>query len=393
MENISELDKNNCTGCRMCEQICPVKAIEFVENEEGFIEPKVNEKKCINCGLCFKRCPQLNDIKNNRLDEIKVYAAKNKNAEEQKESSSGGIFSILANYVLENNGIVYGCAFNSNLVAEQIAIKSKEELYKLRGSKYVQSNTQNTFTEAKKDLDNNKLVLYSGTPCQIAGLKAFLDKDYENLITIDLVCHGVPSPKLWKKQLEELERKTKKKIKKIKFRDKDSHNWEDYGFSIVWEDNTNTYIPSGYSPYIKSFLEGKICRECCYRCKYSKEERMGDITVADYWGIEKEYPDFYDKNGVSAVIINTKKGESIFKEINCKINYINTKLDSVRKYNINLNHPTIRPQIRKDVYKNIDNKKFIKYIKNDLKYKKKLKDQIKNLIPSKIRQHIKHRLK
>ena len=363
MENINKLDKNNCTGCRMCEQICPVKAIEMIENKEGFIEPRVNEDKCINCGLCFKRCPQLNDVKNNRLDEIKVYAAKNKNVKQQKESYSGGIFSILANYVLENKGIVYGCAFNSNLVAEHIAIKSKEELYKLRGSKYIQSNTQNTFSEARNDLNNDKLVLYSGTPCQIAGLKAFLDKDYDNLITVDLVCHGVPSPKLWKKQLEELERKSRKKIKKIKFRDKDSHNWEDYGFSIVWEDNKNKYIPSGYSPYIKSFLEGKICRECCYQCKYSKEERVGDITVADYWGIEKEYPDFYDKNGVSAVIINTKRGELIFEKINCKISYMNTTLDNVKKYNTNLRNPTIRPTDRADVYKNIENKNFRKYIK------------------------------
>ena len=198
MENISKLNKNNCTGCRMCEQICPVNAIKMIENKEGFIEPVIDKTKCINCGLCSKRCPQLNEIKREDY-KMEVYAAKNKNIEEQKSSSSGGVFSVLANYVLENNGIVFGCAFNDNLIAEHIGIEDKNELYKLRGSKYVQSNTKNTFKDVKENLENSRMVLYSGTPCQIAGLKQFLGKEYDNLYTVDLVCHGVPSPKLFKK--------------------------------------------------------------------------------------------------------------------------------------------------------------------------------------------------
>lgn len=392
MKNINELDKNNCTGCRMCEQICPVKAIEMVENKEGFIEPKVNEEKCINCGLCFKRCPQLNDVKNNRLDEIKVYAAKNKNIEEQKESSSGGIFSILANYVLENNGIVYGCAFNSNLIAEQISIESKEELYKLRGSKYVQSNTQNTFTEAKKDLENNRLVLYSGTPCQIAGLKAFLNKDYDNLITVDLVCHGVPSPKLFKKYLEYLEKKYKSRVINYEFRNKEKNGWG-LTSKVVFDNGKKIYINANLDAYYKSFLKSYTYREVCYNCKYANSNRISDITLADYWGIQKQIPEFYDKQGISAMLINTKKGFEFFKQLKQNMIAKESNIYSVIKENHNLEYPSERVNLRENVYQNIDEKKFENYIKEDLKYKKELKDQIKKFIPTNIKKIIKKILK
>ncbi len=388
MENVRELDKNNCTGCRMCEQICPVKAIEIVENEEGFIEPKVNEEKCINCGLCFKRCPQLNDIKNNRIDEIKVYAAKNKNIEEQKQSSSGGIFSILANYVLENKGKVYGCAFNSNLVAEQIAIKSKEELYKLRGSKYVQSNTQNTFTEAKKDLDNDKLVLYSGTPCQIAGLKAFLNKDYENLVTIDLVCHGVPSPKLFKKYIEYLEERYKSRVVSYEFRNKEKNGWG-LTSKVVFDNGKTKYINANLDSYYKTFLKSYTYREVCYNCKYANTNRIADITLADYWGIKKKIPNFYDEQGVSAIIINTEKGNKIFNKVIKNISYIKSDISSVKEENHNLEYSSKRDKIREKAYIDIDNKKFKKYVKENLKYKKEFKDMVKSMIPFKIKKYIK----
>ena len=200
-ENNNTIDLLNkhykCTGCRMCAQICPVKAIDMKENEEGFFEPIINKEKCIKCSLCFKRCPQLNDVKiEKKINISKAFAVKNKNLEEQKKSSSGGIFSVLARYVLKNNGVVYGAAFNENFKLEHIRIDKQESLYKLMGSKYLQSNTQNTFELVKKDLNDGVNVLYVGTPCQIAGLRSYLGKDYEDLLLVDLVCHGVPSNRI-----------------------------------------------------------------------------------------------------------------------------------------------------------------------------------------------------
>ncbi len=392
MKNIGELAKNNCTGCRMCEQLCPVKAINMIENEEGFIEPQVDKEKCIDCGLCFKRCPQLNNVKNNKLDNVKVYAAKNRNVEEQKKSSSGGIFSALANYVLENKGKVYGCAFNSRLVAEHIAIKTKEELYKLRGSKYVQSNTKNTFTEVKRDLDIDKLVLYSGTSCQIAGLKAFLNKDYNNLITVDLVCHGVPSPKLFKKYIEYLEEKYNSKILNYEFRSKEKNGWG-LTSKVLLENGKIKYINANLDPYYKTFLNSCAYREVCYNCKYANCNRISDITLADYWGIQKQIPEFYDEQGISAIILNTKKGYDFFKLLNKNVIIKESNLNSVKKENHNLESPSKRLEIREKAYANIDNKNFLRYAKQNLNYRKEIKDQIKNLIPSDIKKFIKNKLK
>ena len=221
INNIDILNKHyKCCGCRACEQVCPKNAIKIIENEEGFWEPKVDYKLCVNCGICTKTCPQLNRREENNFSQL-AYAVKNKNLEERKMSSSGGVFSLLAKYVLEKKGSVYGVAFNSNLEAEHIRITSPNDLYKLRGSKYVQSNTNNSYSKVKKDLENNLLVLYSGTSCQIEGLKRYLNKEYENLFTIDLVCHGVPSQKLFKKYLNYLEEKYNSKVIDYKFRAKE----------------------------------------------------------------------------------------------------------------------------------------------------------------------------
>ena len=388
MKNISILDKNNCTGCRMCEQICPVNAIKMIENSEGFIEPCVNEEKCINCGLCANKCPQLNSVKCTKLEKIETYAAKNKNISEQKASSSGGIFSAIANYIIENNGVVYGSAFNDKIVVEHIRVNNKEDLAKLRGSKYVQSNTKNTFKETKKDLESNRLVLYSGTPCQIAGLKSFLNKEYNNLITIDVVCHGVPSPKIFNKYLKWLEKKNKSKIKKYDFRNKEKKKWGHIA-KVAFDNGKIKYINFTLDPYYKSYINSKINRECCYSCKYANTDRVGDITLADYWGIEKKHPDFYDENGVSALLINTQKGKMILNKIKKNIILKDTILKNIVKNNSNLKEPTHRVQDRDMIYANINKLNFEKYIRKNLKFKKKLKDIIKSLIPISIKKKIK----
>lgn len=388
-DNIEILDKDNCTGCRMCEQICPAKAIHIQENKEGFIEPVVDNKICTNCGLCSSRCPQLNDVSSKRLKKIEAFAAKNIDKQEQIQSSSGGIFSVIANYVLENNGIVYGAAYNSNLEVEHIGIENKSELFKLRGSKYVQSNTKNTFTDVKKNLENDRLVLYTGTPCQIAGLKNFLGKEYENLILVDLVCHGVPSPKLFKKYVNWLEQKNKSKVKSYQFRNKKKFAWGSYGAEITFENNKIKYIAAPLDSYYKSFLEAKTFRNVCYKCKYATTNRLGDITLMDYWGIENQYPNFVDSKGVSAILVNTNKGKQIVKKLNKKMYLLKTTVMNVAKENRNLNSPSDRSKIRADVYKNIENLDYQKYAGKNLKFEKRIIDIIKNIVPKDVKQTLK----
>lgn len=388
--NIDLLNKHyNCTGCRMCEQICPKGAISMQQNDEGFIVPIIDKEKCINCGLCFKRCPQLNSVKlNDRLDKPLVYAAKNKNEHEQINSSSGGIFSVLADFVINNGGSVYGASFEDNFQLKHVRITKKENLFRLRGSKYLQSNVENVYTQIKNDLDKEFYVLFVGTPCQVGGLRNFLGKDYEKLIIVDLMCHGVPSQKIFDKYIVWLEEKYRSKVIEYNFRSKDKKMWGKNA-KVQFADEKIKYFPDNLDPYYKAFSQGSIYRECCYSCKYANERRNGDFTLADYWGIEKQHPDFYDEKGVSAVIINTEKGKYLFEKLKDKFNYIESSMDKVKEYNVNLKRPTERKDIRNFVYDDIDNKKFHKYIKENLKYRRKLKDIVKNIIPIELKKKLK----
>ncbi len=302
-----------------------------------------------------------------------------------------GIFSVIANFILDKDGVVYGCAFNDDLVAEHIRIDDKSDLYKLRGSKYVQSNTKNTFIEVKEDLLNGKYVLYSGTPCQVAGLKAYIGKEYEKLITIDLVCHGVPSPKLFKKYKEYLEKKYKSKIISYEFKNKEKNGWGSNA-KILFENGKAKYFPANLDSYYKSFLKSINSRECCYKCKYSNTDRISDITLADYWGIEKIHPEFYDENGVSAILINTEKGKNVLYQISDNVLIKCTKLENVIKKNKNLEKAAIRVIDRNSIYNQIDVLSYASYEKEKLHFKKELKDIVKNVIPLKIKRKIKRRM-
>ena len=391
MNDISILNKKNCTGCRMCEQLCPAKAIRMIENEEGFIEPYIDKEKCIKCGLCSSKCPQLNEVKSYyKLKEAKPYAAKNKDEEEQMKSTSGGIFSVIANYVLENEGIVYGAAFNEKFEVEHIGIESKKDLHNLRGSKYVQSDTKNTYKDVKTNLEKGKMVLFSGTPCQVAGLNNYLERYYKNLITIDIVCHGVPSQKIFKKYIEWLEKNNKSKIKEYSFRDKQKFPWGGaIGATISFESGKKKYINSSLDPYYKSFLNAVNYRNVCYNCKYANYNRVGDITLMDYWGVEKIYPEFMDEKGVSAILINTEKGQNIINILKEKLYMIETSVDLIAKKNQNLKEPSTRNSIRENAYKNIDKLEFDEYAKNNLQFKKEKIDIMKAIIPRSIKKQIK----
>mgnify|MGYP004521974655 CR=1 FL=1 len=388
MKNIEILDKNECCGCKSCSQKCPQKAINMVENNEGFWYPKIDKSKCIDCGLCVKVCPQLKKVEERKDKYPKTYAMYNKNKQELLESSSGGIFVSIANWVLEQNGVVFGAAYDNDLKVKHIKIENQEQLRLLQGSKYVQSDIMNTYKEAEKELKNNKKVLFSGTPCQIYGLKSFLLQEYDNLITCDIVCHGVPSPKLFEKYIEYLSVKYKSNVRGYNFRSKEKKGWG-LVTKITMDNGKSKFIEPDFDPYYSNFLDGNTYRECCYNCHYSSYNRVSDVTLADYWGIHKIHPDFYREAGNSLILVNTAKGEDIINLIGKNIKKIETNIDKAADNNKNLKEPSKRTKKRDEIYNKIDEMKSNEYIEKMLKVKVTPKKIIKKLIPNRLKKIIK----
>ena len=309
--NINILDKKECTGCSVCAQVCPHNCIKMIETKEGFHYPVIDEKLCTDCGLCVKKCHALND--NFKTDFNQEFYDVRASDEIRMKSSSGGMFTLIADYVFENNGFVCGASWRKDwLGVEHIIIDDKKDLDKLRGSKYVESSLGNIFSEIKKLLNDKKLVLFSGTPCQVSALNFYLGRDYENLITVDLLCNSVVPQKVWIKYLREnFSDNDIKNIEYINFRDKNKIGW-DPAHCIYIKFKYGEYLSYGANnSYIKLFLRHISVKEECLKCKYRKFERAGDITIGDYWGVEDN-----DDKGVSLVLVNSIKGKSIFENIN-----------------------------------------------------------------------------
>ncbi len=352
--NILMLDKNDCVSCRSCEQVCPKGCISFSENEQGFFYPSIN-KECINCGICVKHCP----ILAYRIPENEVSIAKAmilNNSAILQRSSSGGVFAGIAEYVIENDGFVFGASFDNDFNLKQVSAKTMKEIVNIQGSKYVASDTINSYSQVKKHLDSGKLVLYSGLPCQIAGLKSFLGKDYNNLLCIDLVCHGVPSNKLFKKYLNEIENNSKKKIKSYMFRNKEiSGGWGLRNSFVLFEDGSTNKRNIAFDYYYSAFLFCESYRESCYNCKFARPERVGDITIGDFWGFKRFYKNanVNYRNGVSMCLINTKKGLSYYEGFESKFLSLDANFDDISKENENLRKPSTRPKMRDVFYEKV----------------------------------------
>ncbi len=306
-----KVSTTNCTGCGACENICPLNAIKLEENSEGFSYPNIDSTKCTNCGMCEKVCPIKNHTKHEELDY--VYAITTDD-EIRMKSSSGGAFTLLATEILQNNGYVCGASYSKDFKSvEHIIISSVDELYKLNTSKYIQSNINNIYKKIKELLNKDFEVLFSGTPCQVAGLNNFLGKDYTNLTTIDILCHGVPSPLVWRKYLEKINPENKT-IKSINFRDK-AYGTYPLHFSIKYSDG-NTFIEnSKKNPYFKGFLKNLTLRKSCYNCKYATLARTSDITLGDFWKLQKFDKKLNDNKGYSAYMPNTEKGKVFLDKI------------------------------------------------------------------------------
>ena len=357
MELIDVIDKKECTGCMACKNACPKNAIVIEEDaHNGFLYPKINKELCINCNICTKVCPVKNKLSENQ-NEIEVYACKNKNDEIRMKSSSGGIFTLIANYILNQDGIVFGAAFNENFEVEHTWTDKEEGLEKFRGSKYLQSKIGDSFKQAKDFLEKGKKVLFTGTPCQIEGLLAYLKKDYQNLYTQDIICHGVPSPKVWRKYLEYKKKLNNDVPQKINFRKKEISGWNSYHMNFTYsrfEENTHHED----DPYMKFFLYNFDLRDTCYDCKFKKLKRKSDITVADFWGINNVRPEMNDEKGTSAILINSLKGKELFESIKNDIIYTQECIDVIVKYNPCVSKSTYYNQKRDDFFEDLEKESF-----------------------------------
>lgn len=313
--------KNECCGCTACLNICSKKAIFMKEDEEGFKYPQIKSALCINCGMCKKICPLNNKRVLNATHQPKVYGAKIKDFSVRSESTSGGVFSALSGNIIKKGGTVYGAAFDNNMNVTHMRAENILECGKFRGSKYVQSSLSRLFVQIEKDLKNNLFVLFSGTPCQCDGLSHYLDfkkTNCERLVLCDIVCHGVPSPKIWRDYIKSIEQKGK--ITNYKFRDKNS-GWHGANIRVDYDDGSNEINTLTVKSFTTLYFAHYITRPSCEKCLYTNFDRCSDITIGDFWGIEKVNPEFDDNKGVSLVLLNTLKGEMIFSEIKDNLDY------------------------------------------------------------------------
>lgn len=305
---INVIDKRNCCGCSACASVCPKQCIIMKADVEGFLYPYLDKDTCINCGLCEKVCNELHPFP--QRNPLQVLAAMNRNEEIRLKSSSGGIFYVLAKTIISAGGVVFGARFDDNW---QVVIDYAETMIGVEafmGSKYVQARIESAYKDAKRFLIAGRKVLFSGTPCQIAGLKQFLRKEYDNLLTVDFVCHGTPSPKVWDMYLNEVINRCKSSVKLISFRNK-INGWKHLHFSVEYSSiaNTISLLTSAYqNQYMKAFLADLTLRPSCSYCSAKSGSSNSDITLADFWGIWDVNPDMYDDKGTSMLFINTDKG-------------------------------------------------------------------------------------
>lgn len=390
MNNISQLKSEKCFGCASCVNKCCNSSITMVNNNEGFLYPAIDNEKCIKCGACVVSCPAIGYLKKKNKP-VESYIAICTNFAMAAKSSSGGVFSSLAHsYISEGDSAVYGCALGENLVAHHERVVSAEGIKKLQGSKYVQGSIGSAYRQVKKDLGNGLRVVFSGTPCQIEGLNQFLgQKEYDNLLTIDLICHGVSSPELFARQLKYYEKKYSSRVTNITFRHKNRYERTSFSFTIMTEDGKTRIVQSYKDLYYYLFLSGFTFRESCYQCPYACEERVGDITIGDC-ASRNNYSSFHPDKAVSSVLINTGKGMLAWKRLR-DLEYRIIDYDNEAMKNEQLNKPFKRDPIRDTIYLELlssdtdeANKKYLP--KETLS--QKAKQLIKRIVPVKTRENI-----
>lgn len=331
-------DKSLCSGCFACASKCPFKAIKMIQDKEGFFYPQVDMSKCVDCGLCDRICPYLHFDENNeknisRSNVQKTFGAYNKNDDIREISSSGGIFGAIAELVLGQDGVVFGAAFDDNFGVEHIYVENEKDLPLIIGSKYAQSKIGSSYIEAEKFLKSGRIVFFVGMACQIEGLKAYLGRDYENLITVDLICMGVPSPMVWDKYLSSYFKR--EDIRYINFKDK-SIGWNRFCVRIDTKDKCSTEVGMKNS-FMRCMFEGLTLRPSCHSCPYKKAYRTSDITLADCWGADKLVnKEMIDNKGLSTIVVHSKKGLDVVEDISRNLQIVETDFDKALENNENM---------------------------------------------------------
>lgn len=402
---INIIDKSKCCGCNACIQCCPKQCITMHEDKEGFLYPKVDHAICIDCGMCEKVCPVIHQ--NESKQPLKVYAAKNSNEAQRLRSSSGGVFILLAEQIIKQGGVVFGARFDKNWEVEHCYVETFEELEPLMRSKYVQSRIGNTYKEAEQFLKQGRQVLFVGTSCQIAGLKKFLRKEYDNLLAVDFICHGVPSPGVWRKYMEEIKTsqsevagknmisllslKTIPVITSVNFREKQlgGYSWKKYGFVVhqksSFKGDQNTVLLStkfSRDAYMKGFLQNYYLRLSCFACPAKSGKSGSDLTIADYWGVHLYYPMLDDDKGTSAIFVQTQKGLDVVKRISGLFLFESTFEEATsnnQAYYASYPVPPLRMKFwelykrnnktLREIYNNTSKISFLQRVKNSIHYR------------------------
>lgn len=339
------INYENCTGCGACVQRCPKQCISWATKEFDFRYPRVDEATCINCGLCEKVCPIDKELKVPTAQ--KAYAAVHKDSSVLEKSTSGGAFTALADTIFSQGGVVYGAAMLNDMQVKHIRTENRTAFAELRSSKYLQSDTGTTYQMVEQDLKQGKVVLYSGTPCQIDGLKCFLRKEYENLYTADIVCHGVGSQAYFDRYME-FAKERYGKIKALRFRSKEYAGWSCGGVVVVvGTSNSEKKIPyRDFDNYYYSyFLSGDIYRKCYYSCKYANTKRVGDFSLGDYWGVEALNLPLQTENGCSLLLVNNERAEKLLETI-VDLDKVETTIEQAAHCNKQLNEPSRLPESR-----------------------------------------------
>lgn len=332
MSKIKSVAIGNCTGCEMCRSICPMNAIQMKIDDEGFWKPMINSAKCTECKLCTMRCP-VNNVVNKENTHNDLYIAYNSDNGIRNKSSSGGIFYLLAKHCFAKGGVVFGACFDSKFCVKHDVAESMDECLKFMGSKYVQSYIGDSYVQAKKYLSEGRHVLFTGTPCQIAGFRAFLGyKNYDHLICQDFICHGVPSPELWDKYKTYRVRKSKHQIKEINFRSK-RYGWKAFNVVFTYADGTEYISPFVKDYYYRAFQANISLCKSCYECMFKGSKSGSDITLADAWGIDIIDEGFADDRGTSAIIVNSDKGWQIYSSIKNNLKEKKYSMDFIMQQN------------------------------------------------------------
>lgn len=356
-------DKNICTGCGACAASCPLNCLEMQSDREGFRYPQIDTTRCISCHKCEAVCPVLNKL--SVQEDPQAYGVQHKENNLRSTSSSGGVFPALAAFILKKGGAVCGAGYTDNFEVEHKLIEDVSAICKLQGAKYAQSRAEHLFPEIRSILEANRWMLFVGTPCQVAGLKSYLGKDYDKLILTDMICHGVPSPLVWQKYLTYRIKKDAENARIIAVNQRDKvSGWSKYRYSLrVNYSNGKTYcVPQSEDPYMRGFVNNLYLRPSCAQCQFKGLNRCSDFTLGDFWGVWEQYPEFDDDKGTSLVLINTEKGANCWENIKGDMDVIAVDVRAALRQNPSAYNSSAPHSKRNVFFDKMDNSDFDKHV-------------------------------